>query len=704
MKGNLENTSSFYINVENRNMYQYLNLMPIAFTAIRVIVDEVGAPIDFICEFANKEFAILENKNLKEIIGKSFYEISPDISQKWLRGCWEVAYKGIIREWKDYSSGLGKYLSIYCYQPKKGLCACIIRDITHDVDIANELKYLSEYDDLTCIYNKRSFYEKTHDLIMNNFDTQYVVGRIDIEKFKIVNDVFGAEEGDLLLKYLATKIKHYVQDFGTYGRLDADIFAVCFPWSLNNVERFVNYMQTQVKEYPLDFDVIPCFGFYIVDVVTLPVDIMCDRANLALRTIKGNYVKSYAIYDDRLRRSLIEEQSIVSQMNSALESGQFEFYLQPKCSIDTGNIVGAEALVRWRHPMKGLISPGKFIPVFEKNGFILKLDVYIWESVCKLLRQWIDEGRQPMPISVNVSRINLYNPKLCDILIGLVEKYQLEPYLLELELTESAYTENEKLLVSIIERLRGYGFRILMDDFGSGYSSLNILKNLPVDVLKIDLHFLGGSDKFNRGGNILTSVVRMAKWMALPVIVEGVETREQVDFLCSIACTTAQGYYFSPPIPVLDYEKMLDSLVKCNENLSITFETDIQLKDFWDQNSGKNVLFNTLIGAVAIYELCQDNLEMLRANDDYFKMVEWSREDFFAKSHKMLDYIHHEDRKRILKIFYEAVGRREILTCKFRRFISEDKYISIYAKIRFIAGSHDRFLFFAAMEKTSEVF
>uniref|UniRef100_UPI003AB2AEB0 EAL domain-containing protein n=1 Tax=Selenobaculum sp. TaxID=3074374 RepID=UPI003AB2AEB0 len=390
--------------------------------------------------------------------------------------------------------------------------------------------------------------------------------------------------------------------------------------------------------------------------------------------------------------------------NSALESGQFEFYLQPKCSIDTGNIVGAEALVRWRHPMKGLISPGKFIPVFEKNGFILKLDVYIWESVCKLLRQWIDEGRQPMPISVNVSRINLYNPKLCDILIGLVEKYQLEPYLLELELTESAYTENEKLLVSIIERLRGYGFRILMDDFGSGYSSLNILKNLPVDVLKIDLHFLGGSDKFNRGGNILTSVVRMAKWMALPVIVEGVETREQVDFLCSIACTTAQGYYFSPPIPVLDYEKMLDSSVKCNENLSITFETDMQLKNFWDQNSGKNVLFNTLIGAVAIYELCQDNLEMLRANDDYFKMVEWSREDFFAKSHKILDYIHHDDRKNILKIFYEAVGMREILTCKFRRFISGDKYIWIHAKIRFIAGSHDRFLFFAVMEKTLNVF
>ena len=687
------------MDVEKNDAYQYLNLLPIAFTVIRVAVDEVGDPIDFICEFANEEFATLESQKIENIIGKSFYEISPDISQKWLRSCCEVAYKGISKEWKDYNAEVGRYLSIYCYQPKWGYCACVIRDITYDIDVANELKYLSEYDDLTSIYNKQSFYDKTHDLLMNNFDTQYVIGRIDIEKFKIVNDVFGTGEGDQLLKYIARKIKYYVQDFGTYGRLDADIFAICFPWSFNNVERFVDYMQKEIKQYPLDFEVIPCFGFYVVDVVTLPVDIMCDRANLALRTIKGNYVKRYAVYDDTLRRSLIEEQSIVSQMNNALVAKQFKIYLQPKCKIDTGNIVGAEALVRWQHPMKGLIPPNKFIPIFEKNGFILKLDAYVWECACELLRKWLDEGREVMPISVNVSRINLYNPKLCDILIGLIEKYQLQPELLQLELTESAYTENQKLLVSIMERLRTYGFKILMDDFGSGYSSLNVLKDLPVDILKIDLKFLSGIDKFGRGGNILASVIRMARWLSLPVIAEGVETREQADFLISIACNVAQGYYFSRPITVEEYERLLDSTVRCDRNLNAMFKMNLPLEDLWNYDSPKNVFFNTLIGAVAIYELCQDNLEVVRANDDFFKIMQWSREDFYEQGHQILNLVALEDRKKVLEKFYESVHTKETIHCEFRRLVHGEAALGIHMKVRFIAGNDERFLFYAAMER-----
>ena len=247
---------------------------------------------------------------------------------------------------------------------------------------------------------------------------------------------------------------------------------------------------------------------------------------------------------------LEREQEIINEMNHALEAGQFCIYLQPKYDLEKSMLCGAEALVRWIHPEKGMVSPGEFIPIFEKNGFIAKLDYYIWEMVCKQLQIWMKQGMQPKPISVNVSRVNLCNPQIVDRITELTKRYEIPPELFQLELTESAYMDNPVVMKQVIKKLRSNGFTILMDDFGNGYSSLSILKDMEIDILKIDMSFFGDSEIPGRGENIIASVVRMAKWLNIPSIAEGVERKDQVNFLRGVGCEFVQGYYFARPMPI----------------------------------------------------------------------------------------------------------------------------------------------------------
>lgn len=428
----------------------------------------------------------------------------------------------------------------------------------------NEYQKLAEYDQLTGIYNKSMFVQKTEEMLANNPNKSYVLVRFDIEKFKVVNEILGRQEGDALLKHIASILKKDVSTYGTYGRLSSDVFVACFPHSKENVEQMVQNYTESMKLYNLNLEIILCFGLYIITDTDVPIDSMIDRANLALQTIKGNYITRYAYYDEALREILMKEQEIVHEMEDALNNGQFKMFLQPKCELKDGSIVGAEALARWEHPTKGFIPPGKFIPVFEKNGFIMALDQFIWEEACKLLKKWIDKGESVLPISVNISRVNLFNPQLASIIANLAEKYGIPPRLLELEITESAYTNSAYLLIDLIHELHEKGFTVLMDDFGSGYSSFNMLKEIPVDALKIDLRFLAGNDILGRGEQILESIVNMSHAINLSTIAEGVETKSQVDFLQSIRCNRAQGFYFYRPMPVEEFETTLHSHKKEN--------------------------------------------------------------------------------------------------------------------------------------------
>lgn len=312
----------------------------------------------------------------------------------------------------------------------------------------------------------------------------------------------------------------------------------------------------QLNSYPVDFNFVLSSGiYYFLNYEGQPVNILCDRAGLAQKTVKGNYIKRSAFYEEWMGRELSREHYIIGGMNRAIENEEFVMFLQPKFDIESEVIVGSEALVRWFHPHEGMIFPGDFIPIFEKSGFIIKLDEYMWEQACITLRSWMDRGINPMPISVNVSRMHIYDTNLCQKLIALVEKYNLEPRLLELEITESAYVENPQSLYEAMRELQKHGFVFLMDDFGSGYSSLSMLKDIPVDILKIDLNFLQQSKRGEKGEPILEATIQMAKRLWFPIIAEGVETKEQAAFLLRAGCTRAQGFYYDKPMSVEEFEK-----------------------------------------------------------------------------------------------------------------------------------------------------
>ncbi|MEG1345326.1 MAG: EAL domain-containing protein, partial [Acidaminococcaceae bacterium] len=397
---------------------------------------------------------------------------------------------------------------------------------------AVKFRKLAEHDTLTGIYNKDTFVARTREMLLANMQQDYDLICLNIERFKLVNDLFGEAEGDALLCYLANYIdKKWYQKAATYGRIGGDIFAVCVPRTAGYEPKMLEAAEQNLRAYPLDLRVVVAYGIYRIEDHTLPVTTMCDRALLAANSVKGSYDKNYAVYTEEHRAALLREQAVINDMHKALEQREFVVYYQPKFDLDQGGIVGAEGLVRWQHPTKGLIAPDDFIPIFEKNGFITVLDEYVWEEVCKLLARLQKTDKQVLPISVNVSRVDIYNPSLCDKLVALIKKYKLPPALLELEITETSYTDNQKQLIDVVHRLKSLGFIVQMDDFGKGYSSLNMLNDVPVDAIKLDMKFLHDTKVGVRSGNILNFVVNMANWLGMPVIAEGVETLEQVVFL-----------------------------------------------------------------------------------------------------------------------------------------------------------------------------
>ncbi len=424
---------------------------------------------------------------------------------------------------------------------------------------ASENLATAERDILTGLYDKRAFFRKVSDMLYAKSGVSFDLIQADIEKFKIYNSAFGYSEGDRLLKYVAGIIdESFHGENEITCRYAGDKFFICVPRT-PHIQEVLLKIHDEVGEYPLTRDVIMKFAIYHIQDIHLPLTNMCDATALALSEIKGQYGRIVCEYDDSLRKGLMKEQKIASIMKDALEKKQFQIYFQPKYDIRNENMVGAEALARWIQPDLGLISPAEFIPIFERNGFITELDKYIWEKACQFISNTLQQRGSCVPVSVNMSRKDIYMQDLPEFLLELVQRYQLEPKYLHLEITETAYTENTMQLVQVIERLKQYGFVIEMDDFGSGYSSLNILSELPIDVLKLDMKFIQNEQNHKNSNNIMSSIITLAKWMNLLVIAEGVETEEQVAYLKNLRCNFIQGYYYSQPLPENEFMELLHS-------------------------------------------------------------------------------------------------------------------------------------------------
>lgn len=417
-----------------------------------------------------------------------------------------------------------------------------------------------ERDSLTGLYNKNAFCRHAADLMSQHCDISYLVIATDIERFKLINDSFGSAAGDQLLQFVGQFLDVHAQSCGGIcARHNADHFVALVPKTIDDgsLHTLISDAEQALAAYPLDKKISLKFGVYPVDDFETPISLMCDRAILAAESGKGHYDSLCSYYDDTIRQKLLREQQLVDEMKAALTQGQFEVYLQPKYDLASELIAGAEALVRWIHPTLGFISPSEFIPLFEQNGFITELDQYVWNQTCILIAGWIRDYNKYVPISVNVSRRDIYQANLPELLTHMVTQHGLKPYHLHLEITETAYTENPDQLIAVVEQLKRQGFSIEMDDFGSGYSSLNMLSELPIDILKLDMTLIQRETDKNSRRNILSFVISLAKWMNLLVVAEGVETQEQINLLRNLDCTYVQGYYYAKPMPSKEFTALL---------------------------------------------------------------------------------------------------------------------------------------------------
>lgn len=420
------------------------------------------------------------------------------------------------------------------------------------------LEKIAFVDKLTGIANWNKFKIDSEKLLKLNIDKEYAIILFDIDKFKIVNELYGYKEGNNILRNIAKILINILEEDELVARVSADNFEILMKYNSDEeiIERIKNIIQKirTTDNYILTFS----FGIHKIKDRSLSIDSLSDRANIARRTIKDSHVSYYAFYDDAIRNKILAEKEIENMMVSSLENEEFKMYLQPKYCINTSKIAGAEALVRWKHPKRGLIPPIEFIPLFEQNGFVINIDLFMFKKVCEKLREWLDNGFPVLTISVNMSRLHLHTPNVAETLYKIAQAHNVPTDHIELEITESAVInfEDVKTLIDIMNQFKIYGFKISMDDFGTGYSSLNILTEMPVDVLKLDQAFFGKNGDTPRGKIVIADVVVMAKHLNMITVAEGVETKEQTTFLKDIGCDMAQGYYFAKPMPVDSFEAL----------------------------------------------------------------------------------------------------------------------------------------------------
>ena len=432
----------------------------------------------------------------------------------------------------------------------------LLKETLEEMRRAENTIEILKRDPVTNLLTEKIFYERAQVMLEENPGQAFDIIAVDIERFKIINDAFGTAAGNQLLSDLSVCLLDIrVDEKSLFARIRADLFAVLVPREEGVYGRLEHSLNCFLKNYPLPMRLTVKIGVYQIEERDIPVERMCDRAFIAAGSIKGMYAEKIVFYNNAMREKMLFEQKILDTMVEALEQGQFQIHLQPKVRVNTEEVVGAEALVRWEHPELGLLSPADFLPVFERNGFIYPLDLYVWHKVCSAMQRWRQMGGADIPVAVNVSRMDIYHGDLPSLFTELVKDYGLEPKNLHLEITESAYISDSRQLLLVVEQLRKTGFVVEMDDFGSGYSSLNMLSELPVDVLKLDLKFLRTGTDAGRRHRIMQAVIDLAHTLHLLVIAEGVETKEESLLLEEMGCQYAQGYYYGRPVPENEFEK-----------------------------------------------------------------------------------------------------------------------------------------------------
>ena len=502
------------------------------------------------------------NRTAKEMFAQEGYEIY-DVAEQYLAK-WQEEYQGQLKnvmsaERKIVKNGETMYIYVN-YQKlmdEKGKVLGSGFQFENRTDVVKqyqEEKYRATHDMLTGLYNRDAFEKKAKEILAEADEPYYMVCS-NFKDFKLINELCGTEVGDALLRARADVIRKEEYGDSVSARIYADKFCTLLPKAHFDEENFRENMTAVMKKVlsiPLKTHFY--FGIYEITDATESVWTMCDKAMMAIDPISRSYEQSFSFFKEEMFQRILKEKEILGQFDKAIEDQEFHMFLQPQVT-NNGNIVGAEALVRWIHPTKGMISPADFIPVLEKTGLIHKLDLYMWEKAAQKLAEWKKEGKGNLYISVNISTKDFYLMDIYEEFRAISEKYDFDIKNLKLEITESALMRDVRKIMQNMNELRTLGYDIEIDDFGSGYSSLGRLKDIHADVLKVDMIFLQKTENVERSATILKNVIAMSKELGMPVITEGVETKEQVDFLRNVGCDMFQGYYFAKPMSVEIFEE-----------------------------------------------------------------------------------------------------------------------------------------------------
>ncbi len=412
---------------------------------------------------------------------------------------------------------------------------------------------------LTKLNNLKAFFYLGGQLFREHPENKYAVIVMDIDRFKAVNEFCGRTVGDNLLKCIADSFRWYEhnREYTIACHVRADIFALCTAYEDDQeLVDIVKNIEEAVDSFEMSYNVLPSFGICLALESKPDISYLKDCATIALNTIKGKFYSTYTFFDEKMRQKQMLEKQIESEVIHSIEQKDFTIFIQPKVDMRTKRIVGGEALVRWMHPIKGKISPVDFIPVLEKNGFIINMDVYVWDLTFRFVRELLDKGIQPVPISVNVSRLHAYDADFYNVFLNLAEKYNISTEYIKIELTESAFLLDEDRMYKRLIKLREKGFEISMDDFGTGYSTMIMLKDQAVDEIKVDRGFI--TDISNPKARIIVKyIMKMLNELDLNIIMEGVEDEEQMNFLLECGCNKAQGFYFYKPMRMEQFEQLI---------------------------------------------------------------------------------------------------------------------------------------------------
>lgn len=658
----------------------------------RSVADMLGVVFD-----EDRMFEELEEKNI--MTKESIYHIKQILKNMPARGN-DCVYS--IRE-KITNNGLEEeYAIVFVYEYEKNT-------VLMTFDKTDSFQNYEGIDVLTYLLNRESFLKKLQKSIKKDeTDKLRFVAYFDVQRFKTINDMFGNGVGDELLMHIAYCLDESLNDEGYACRVDSDRFVFFYSGDKDKeINQIIKELLTEIRQFNMPFEIVCNVGVYIIEGDGVSADSAMDRAIMAQSKIKGSYIELYNIYKEDLRQDLISEQEITGMMNIALKQEQFIVYYQPQYNHSTKKIVGAEALVRWVHPEKGIISPARFIPVFEKNGFISNLDLYVFERACQFVRYCMDNGISVVPVSTNLTRYDIFLPNFIEQLEKIKNKYNIPSKYLRVEITESVAIGNSKFINDAVAKLHDYGFIVEMDDFGSGYSSLNILKDIDFDIIKLDMRFLQNSEQTQeKGGTILSSVVRMINWLKLPIIAEGVEEIRQADFLKSIGCEYIQGYLYSKPLPKEEFIELLKKTDVSDWTPQLEVINSFSTGQFWSSESLETLIFSNFVGGAAIINYNGDTAEIIRINKKYLLEFNMNMKDADIINKDVFESLDEEGKQIFKNALDEAARTKDEEECETWQTIKteccgEDR-ICIRSNIQLIGQTKEEKLYYVMVRNITK--